>query len=161
MSDLLTTLAPAPEVIELVIPGVPVAKGRARFRHIKTKGGKEFTSTYTPAKTRDYENLVKMAASDAMMGRPPFAYPIELEVLLYLPVPASWSARKQSAALCGAIAHTKKPDADNCLKAIKDGLNKIAWEDDSQVMRVSIFKGYSSAPRAIVRIKRGPGERAP
>lgn len=38
----------------------------------------------------------------------------------------------------------KKPDmdVDNLAKAYMDGLNKIAWEDDRQVMRLYISKQY-------------------
>jgi Holliday junction resolvase RusA-like endonuclease len=46
----------------------------------------------------------------------------------------------------GAIKHIKKPDTDNLLKAVLDGLNGIAWADDSQVIRVSASKEYSTEP---------------
>ena len=33
------------------------------------------------------------------------------------------------------------PDIDNLIKAILDGLNGIAWEDDKQVVEVKAFRG--------------------
>lgn len=32
------------------------------------------------------------------------------------------------------------PDIDNLIKAILDGLNKIAWEDDRQVVKVTAWR---------------------
>ena len=149
-----------PDVLVIEVPGVPVPKGRPKFRSVHTKAGANFTTTYTPAKTRDYENLVKMAAGEVMMGRPPLTCPLELELELHLPIPASWSKRKQAAAACGAIRHTKKPDADNCLKSVKDALNEIVWKDDSQAVRIVLSKHYATTARAIVRIKKAFGESA-
>jgi Holliday junction resolvase RusA-like endonuclease len=47
--------------ISFTIPGEPVAKGRAKFAR---RGN--FVTTYTPDKTARYENLVKLAAQQAM-----------------------------------------------------------------------------------------------
>ena len=35
---------------------------------------------------------------------------------------------------------TVKPDADNVAKAVLDALNGVAWADDSQVVRVTVWK---------------------
>ena len=47
---------------------------------------------------------------------------------------------------------TKKPDADNILKAISDALNGIVYRDDSQVCDCSVVKLYSKNPRVEVSI---------
>lgn len=39
-------------------------------------------------------------------------------------------------ALCGG----QTPDLDNLIKSILDGLNKIAWEDDKQVIEVRAIR---------------------
>jgi Holliday junction resolvase RusA-like endonuclease len=141
--------------IHFTIPGQPVAKGRPRF---STRGG--FVKTYTPEKTANYESLVKMAAAEAMSGAIPSIGPIALELVLMLQVPASWSKKKQDKALFGTVCATKKPDADNVLKGIKDGCNGIVWKDDAQVVQISIQKKYSAMPRAIVSVRELPGEPA-
>jgi Holliday junction resolvase RusA-like endonuclease len=46
------------------------------------------------------------------------------------------------------IFHTKKPDADNCIKSILDALNNIAFDDDGQVADIKAWKLYSDNPRA-------------
>lgn len=38
----------------------------------------------------------------------------------------------------------KKPDSDNCLKAIADSLNEIAYKDDVQLLETEIKKYYTS-----------------
>ncbi|MCA8247971.1 RusA family crossover junction endodeoxyribonuclease [Burkholderia multivorans] len=92
--------------VEFVVPGTPVAKGRPKF----ARRGNHVT-TYTPEKTERYENLVKLAARAAMRSTEPYAGPIRLIVHIGLPIPASWSQRRQREAAAGAIGATKKPDA--------------------------------------------------
>lgn len=139
--------------VDFCVPGQPVAKGRPKFAR---RGN--FVSTYTPAKTASYENLVKMAAHEAMRGRAPSAAPIELEVCLWLQIPASWSAKKRAAAAIGKVRATKKPDADNVLKGLKDGCNGIVWKDDAQVVTIILQKRYAESPRAEVIAREVAGE---
>ena len=42
------------------------------------------------------------------------------------------------------VLPTKKPDIDNCLKAVMDGLNKVAYEDDKQVVENHIIKRWTT-----------------
>lgn len=141
--------------ISFMIPGQPVAKGRPKFAR---RGN--FVTAYTPGKTVNYENLVKMAATEAMAGAQPSTGPIALELFLMLQIPASWSKKKQEMAIDGFVCATKKPDADNVLKGIKDGCNGIVWKDDAQVVQISIIKKYSEMPRALVSIRELPGSAA-
>lgn len=141
--------------ITFTIPGQPVAKGRPKFAR---RGN--FVTTYTPEKTQNYENLVKMAAAQAMAGRPPSAAPLEVEVCLWMQIPASWSNKKRAAAVIGQVRPTKKPDADNCLKGLKDGCNGIVWRDDAQVVSIILQKKYSETPMASVIVRELAGESA-
>lgn len=142
-------------MIEFTIPGQPVAKGRPKF----ARRGKNVVA-YTPVKTASYENLVKMAATDAMHGLGPSAAPIYMTIELRMQIPASWSARRRSLAMTGEVLPTKKPDADNVLKGIKDGCNGIVWRDDAQVVRIGLAKVYADVPCAIVRISESDKESA-
>lgn len=142
-------------MITFTIPGQPVAKGRPKFAR---RGN--FVTAYTPAKTQSYENLVKMAAFEAMTGKEPSARPLEMEVCLWMQIPASWSNKKRAAAIAGQVLPTKKPDADNCLKGLKDGCNGIVWRDDAQVVRVILEKKYSETPMASVTVREVQGEAA-
>jgi Holliday junction resolvase RusA-like endonuclease len=135
-------------MIRFVIPGVPVAKGRARIG--RTSKGQPVA--YTPGKTRSYEALVKLAAQQAMAGRVPFGKEVGLflRVDAYLPVPQSWSRKKRQAALDGAVRPSSRPDLDNFVKAALDGLNGILFADDSSVVQIWAAKMYGDVPRLVV-----------
>jgi len=124
------------------IPGVPVAKGRAR----STKSGHH----YTPAKTRAYEECVALYAMTAMKRAKPLTCPIDLDVWFELPIPKSWSKLNHNLAAENVLQHVTRPDVDNLLKSIKDGCNGVLWHDDSQVWRVRACKTYGRIPRTTV-----------
>lgn len=134
--------------ITFVVPGVPVGKGRPKFAR---RGN--FVTTYTPEKTASYENLVKVKAEEAMNGRAVIEGAVSVEIGLYVTPPASWSQKKQRAALAGEIFPTSKPDVDNVVKGIFDACNDIVWRDDKQACDVIVRKRYASTARASVEVR--------
>lgn len=86
------------------------------------------------------------AAAMVAGGVPRDASEIEAEV--WLPMPASWSAKKREAA--SGEPHRVKPDASNLLKAIEDAL----IPDDQKLYRATVTKRWDdgSGPRARVRL---------
>lgn len=134
-------------MIEFVIPGEPVGKGRPRA--FRMGNG---IRMHTPDKTARYENLVAMAGQQAMRGRAPICGAVEVEIVLLTVPPASWSKKKRAAALAGEIRPTSKPDADNTLKAIADACNGVVWLDDKQITDVVLRKRYAETPSAWVRV---------
>jgi len=142
-------------MIQFTIPGAPVAKARARVTMV---GG--FARAYTPKKTADYEARVAGYAKAAMRHLPPSASPIEILLELRMPIPSSWSKAKRAAAAAGTVRATKKPDADNVLKGVKDACNGIVWVDDSQVVELRVRKLYSLAPCVVVAVRVVDGESA-
>jgi len=134
--------------ITITIPGAPVAKGRPRIG--TDMGG--HACAFTPAKTRSYENLIKLAAGEAMNGGAPIDGPLNVAITVYLPIPKSWSKKKTMAAELGHEHPTSRPDVDNFIKAALDGLNKIVFGDDSQVVQLSAEKKFSPRPRLVVSI---------
>lgn len=135
-------------MISFEIPGDPRGKGRPKFAR---RG--DFVQTYTDDKTASYENLVSLAARDAMKGRPLFSGPMHFEMVATFKVPASMSAKKREAMLLGEIKPTKKPDLDNIQKAVLDGMNGVVFEDDAQVVTMLAGKQYGSPPRVWVHIR--------
>lgn len=133
-------------MIRFTVPGEPVAKGRARAC---IRGG--HVAHYTPDKTARYENLVKLAAQLAMVGRPPLDGAVTLTIHAVMTIPASWSAKRRAAAMGQPV--TKRPDLDNLVKAIKDGANKVLWWDDSQVVALQATKRYGEVPRVDVFVE--------
>lgn len=144
--------AAAPLDISFVIPGEPKGKGRHRSRIAKMGDGKQFIANYAPKETVEYENLVRMAASRAMAGRAPSELPVLVELVATCSIPASWSKKKQHAALMGEVMPTGKPDLDNVEKAVMDGMNKIVFRDDAQACRVAKGKQYGTTPGVFVRV---------
>lgn len=136
-------------VISFTVPGTPVGKGRPK---VSSRGGK-FAQLYTPEKTANYEGLVAHTGQAAMNSRPLIAGAVSVKMDIRLPVPASWSKRKQLMALDGQVFAKKKPDIDNVEKAIFDGLNGVVWNDDVQVVEVVKRKRYGSAPGVLVVIR--------
>lgn len=126
------------------VPGLPQGKGRARFGNGRT---------YTPAKTVAYEGLIAMAGQLAMDGRPLVERPVYIIVSAFFPIPKSWSKKKREAVQLAQAWHTGKPDGDNILKAVGDGLNGIVWKDDSQIAFAKVSKQYDARPRVEIMVE--------
>jgi Holliday junction resolvase RusA-like endonuclease len=133
--------------IAFVIPGTPVGKGRPKFAR---RGA--FVTTYTPEKTASYENLVKVKAEEAMRGRTIIDGAVAVQICLFVTPPASWSLKKQRAALDHLTMPTAKPDVDNVIKGIFDAMNEIVFRDDKQVVDLSVQKRYAETARAFVKV---------
>lgn len=130
-------------MIEIVLAGAPRGKER-----VKTAGDGH---AYTPERTVTFEGRLAYAAQFAMEGRPPLDGPLELDVVMYMAVPASKNRKWREAALRGEIRPTVKPDWDNGGK-LTDALNLIVWIDDKQIVDGRVRKFYSDRPRTEVRV---------
>ena len=119
--------------VEIIIPGKPVGKGRPRF---STANG--FPRSYTPAKTVEYENLVRLAWMQA--GHEKIEGPIQVIIDASFPIPKGTSKKKASEIDKKAYPH--KPDCDNIAKTVLDALNGIAYDDDAQVVSLRVQKNY-------------------
>lgn len=133
-------------MIEIVLPGEPVPKGRPRF-------SRATGHTYTPERTANYEALIRLAAGEQMRGEPPLSGAMAITVDVYLAISASWSKKRQAAARAGTERPVKRPDADNFLKGALDACNMIVWNDDAQVVDARVTKHYSDRPRLEIRVQ--------
>lgn len=114
-------------------------QGKARPRFSRAKNG---VVTFTPQKTRDFEQLVK----DTYLARfhdEPSEKALGVFIKARFTIPKSWSKKKQEQAKKGELYPTKKPDADNIAKAICDALNGIAYKDDSQIVDLKVEKRFA------------------
>lgn len=139
-------------LVTIVLGGDPRGKGRPRFRIVKPKFKPQFVTVYTDRETEDYENALKDAGKEAWLPRAPLETALTCFVEAFMPIPASWSKKKQAAAAAGDIHHTGKPDGDNIAKCVGDALNKIVWQDDSAIVMWQILKVYSEFPRLRVSV---------
>lgn len=130
--------------INFVIPGKVQAKQRPRFN------GK---FAYTPKQTVEYENWVKTCYLEKYKGQRPLEKPLKVKIIAYYDIPKSTSKKKQQQMLNNEIFPTVKPDTDNIAKSILDSLNKIAYLDDKQVVKLEVEKYYSQVPSTVVMIE--------
>lgn len=129
--------------------GEPKAKGRPRFAR---RGA--FVSTYTDKDTLEYEKLVKFAYLEACSNIPQnLEGEVSMKIDAFFSIPKSISKKKTELMIIGEIKHTKRPDVDNIIKSILDGLNKVAFKDDSQIVYLVASKKYSTMPRVEITIK--------
>lgn len=135
--------------VQFTILGEPVGKGRPRF---STKGN--FVKAYTPKKTVNYENLVKLEYRRQCRDfKFPKEAPLDLRILAYFGIPKSASKRKRELMISGAIRPMKKPDMDNVIKAIADACNEYSYHDDAQIVDCQVRKFYSEQPRVTIIIQ--------
>lgn len=113
-------------ITSFTIEGPPVGYMRAR----STKAGHH----YKPKKMRDYQKLVAQVAS--LHFQKPLEGDLGMVLFFYMPT-------------------QRRTDTDNLTKCIKDSLNKIAFDDDSQVLAELSFQYRGDKePRAEVVIWR-------
>ena len=135
-------------MLTYIVYGEPVGKGRPRF----ARRGK-FTSTYTPQKTKTYEDEIRMMAKAAMGASGPLDTPITVAIYIRVGIPASYSKQKRKDALEGIIKPMKKPDLDNVAKCFLDSMNEIVYLDDKQVVNLHVTKVYAETPAVEVMVK--------
>ena len=118
----------------IVVEGTIRGKQRPQF---KKKTGKAFT----PNQTINYENWVKQCyieqSNKLLQG------PIRARIEIYYSVPKSYSKRKIEVIKDGTDYPMKKPDCDNVVKIVLDSLNKIAYDDDKQVVELTVLKRWT------------------
>jgi len=121
------------------IPGKPFAKQRPRY----SKWG-----AYTPKETVKFEDTVRSYGHENF--KEPMTGPVRVDVLATFQPAKSWSKKKTSDHL--GCYHVQKPDGDNLIKAILDGLNRVAFRDDSQVAEQFVRKVWGPEAKTVVII---------
>lgn len=116
---------PESVIARFVVEGEPVSKARARF----TKRGSKVVS-YTPEKTKTGERRMALAYRQSSIQK----------------APSATETYGVSAIFFNGTRQRR--DVDNMLKLILDGLNGVAWADDTQVLEVSGRKEYVARDQA-------------
>lgn len=136
-------------MIEFTIPGEPYALKR----HRTAVRGKHAIA-YDPKENRDWKATAGQYMRDAMGDRDPFAGPVHLTIDARFSMPKSRHLKKTKRP---GEWHTKRPDLDNIVKAVKDAAKGILWLDDSQVCKVYAEKWtqvQGAAPGLRVTVER-------
>ena len=112
-------------LVELTILGEPFGKQRPRV----IARGKGASRAFTPQKTVNYENYIKLLYRQKYKN-----FKFEDKVPLYVQITAFYKIPPS------------KPK-DNIIKIILDSLNGLAYKDDAQIVACSCQKFYASNPR--------------
>ena len=118
----------------IIVEGKIKGKARPRFN---TKTGRAFT----PGDTITYENWIRFAYQE-QDGRY-LTGAIRARVVAYYKIPKSYSKKRVQSIRDGLEMPLKKPDSDNIGKIVLDSLNKIAFDDDSQVADLRVIKKWT------------------
>lgn len=110
-----------PETIELMVPCEPVAAARPRV----SKWG-----TYYPKKYKDFKAELTEKIKELWGNRAKIAGPIQLSIWLHCTKPRT------------SKLDYPMPDVDNFAKAVMDSANDIIFDDDKQVVDLSVSKRW-------------------
>jgi Holliday junction resolvase RusA-like endonuclease len=139
-------------VTMFTVYGEPVGKGRPRF----AKRG-NFVSTYTPQKTKTYEDEIRLMAKAAMGSSEPLETPVTVAIYIRVGIPVSYTKQMKKYALEGILKPTKKPDIDNIAKCFLDAMNGIVYLDDKQVVNLHITKVFAETPAVEIMVREDLG----
>lgn len=134
--------------LHFTIPGVPVAQPRARTARGKSR---PYNDRRHPVNT--FKALVALSARQAYSG-PLLEGPLGLSAQFVFDRPGRLRRKKDPA---WRLRKFDKPDADNLLKAVLDGLKGVLWTDDAQVQTLfDVSKWYvatGEAPQTTVLVE--------
>lgn len=124
----------------IVVEGKIKGKARPRF---STKTGRVFTSD----DTINYENWIKCCYQE-QCGKF-IDGPVKARIEVYYKIPKSYPKKRVQAIRDGLEMPLKKPDSDNIAKIVLDSLNKIAFDDDAQVVELTVVKRWTEEQERI------------
>lgn len=102
---------------------------------------------YTPKDVKDYAKLIQFEFKKIYPNWQIENFidkPLKVEIIIGLKVPVSFNKKKKQEALEDKIRPLKRPDVDNCSKAILDSLNGIVYSDDKQIVELLVKKYYAN-----------------
>ena len=131
-------------MVKFTVPGKPQGKARPRFN---TYTGR----TYTQSKTGAYEKLIALCFKQA--GGKKLTGAVAIKIECFYQIAKSHTKAAKALMESGEIQATIKPDLDNVAKAVLDGLNGLAFDDDKQVVKLEVSKRYDHEARVEVEVK--------
>lgn len=128
---------------KFIINGKPKGKDRPRLSYGKIR---------TPEETIIYENYIKLLYRAE--NKPYFSEAIKLTINCYYKIAKSDNNKLKESKLSGKVRPFNiKPDIDNVVKIICDALNKVAYNDDTQIVELIANKYFDNNPRVEVIIE--------
>lgn len=100
----------------------------------------------------NYKSAIRISAQSQYKGEL-IDTPIEVECRFYFKPPKSYTKTKLKQITSKQMLYTKKPDVDNLFKGVTDALNGVIYNDDSQIVKATMYKEYSDEDRIVVEIR--------
>ena len=125
-------------VLRARVYGYPVAWMRPRAQRV---GG--FIKFFVHPAMEDWKRTVQ---SQVLTIKPPSLLTGALSVRMIFHLARPKSLPKK------IVHHVRKPDAENCAKAILDYMTGLIYRDDSQVEELYVRKQYSAEPGVEIEI---------
>jgi Holliday junction resolvase RusA-like endonuclease len=123
-------------MIRIVKEGKPMSQKR----HRHTSRG-AFVRTYDPM-SNDKKEFVEYVQSKYDIEK--IEGMIDVMIVADFPIPKSYSKKKKET--LNKQMRPKKPDVDNIAKFYLDALNGVLYDDDAQIVSLSVIKRYSILP---------------
>jgi Holliday junction resolvase RusA-like endonuclease len=123
------------------VPGEPIAQGSMKAFVIQ---GRAVITHNNGAKLKKWRKAIGKAASVA--GVQKVAGPVFLDLTFYFPYRKGDHGTGKNAAKLkpsASVIHSTKPDLDKLVRAVLDGLDGVAYGDDSQVCCINARKKRS------------------
>lgn len=123
-------------IFEFSVPGKPQPQLRARF----ARRGMNII-TYDEPKCKAAKRKVGSEAIRTWGDKTKINTPIHVDITFHMPVPKGLVKSTRI-----GDPHTKKPDLDNLIKLVLDGItdSNAIWFDDNQVVAISARKVYAN-----------------
>ena len=137
------------------VAGTPAPQGSVSAFVVYPKDGSRPRAVITHGKKNSpgvkaltaWRAAVSDAATEALAGRPPFAGPVRVHLVLRLPRPTSRPRWRW--------LPWEKPDIDKLTRSTLDALTGVLYEDDARVVDLHVRKRYAAAgdePSGFVRV---------
>lgn len=131
-------------MITIEIIGKPVPQKRPRFSR---RGNKVCTYDDQATIKEQWQWQIKSQFKEKILN-----IPLSLDIIYFMTIPESVSNIKKRQMAHGVLSHQKKPDLDNLIKFTLDCLNKIVFQDDSQICEIRAKKIYGTNPSTVIRL---------
>ena len=123
----------------------PTAQMRPRF----SRHGVAYKAATQKLNEKKLDELLRVFAPKS-----PINAPVSVEVDCLMPIPKSATKRSREAMTGYFELPVKKPDLDNCVKQILDGMTRCGfWTDDQLVCEIHARKYYAYSPCWYVTLK--------
>jgi len=128
------------ETVTYTVPGKPSGKARPRFN-------RGTGHVYSPDVGLFQARVAEFGLG---AGLRLVEGPVEVHIKITRCMPSSWSKKRRASSM--GEATTTKPDGNNVLAGVLDGLTGVLVQDDKSVWRCSVEKRWGELDRTVITV---------